>query len=242
MTDLSLYKKLPATVALLFLFLLNVSCNKDSILPDGKVQKDYFPLRVGQYAIYDVDSITFNDVTMTSDTVRYQLKELLDTSFIDNSGDTAYRINRMRRNSDADVWETADMWSAALTGNTAEKIEENLRFIKLLFPAEDGKSWNGNAHINTEGTLSYLANWNYVYSDVNTIKYINGSAYDSTVTVTAQDIENLVQKDLEQEIYAARFGLIYKISQHVSKQNVAGSWAHPEKGYIIRMKIREFHR
>lgn len=235
------YKQLPATVVLLFFFLLNISCNKDSMLPEDKVQEDYFPLRTGQYAVYDVDSVTFDDVTMTSDTVRFQLKEFLDTSFIDNSGNTAYRINRMRRKDDADTWTTMDIWSASLSGNTAEKVEENLRFIKLLFPVEEGKSWNGNAYISTTGSLSYLAGWDYVYADVNTIKHVNGTAYDSTVTVTAQNIENLVQKDLEQEIYAVHFGLIYKISQHVSKQNVVNSWAHPEKGYIITMRIREFH-
>lgn len=240
--NLSLVKKQPAVLVLLSLILLNIACHKDSVLPDDRVQKNYFPLRTGQYTVYEVDSVTFDDVTMTSDTVRYQIKELLDTSFIDNTGNTAFRINRMRRKDDADTWTTMDIWSACLTGDMAEKVEENLRFIKLLFPVEEGKNWKGNRYINPSGNLSYLANWDYVYSDVNTVKYVNIGTFDSTVTVTAQNIENLVQKDLEQEIYAADFGLIYKISQHVSKQNVVNSWEHPEKGYIIRMKIKEFHR
>jgi len=234
--------KIKPVLVLLFVILLSASCKKDSILPTEETQTDYFPLRVGQYAIYDMDSITFHDITMTSDTVSRQIKEWLDTSFIDNAGNVAYRIVRMMRKNESDSWKTTDMWTANLTKNTAEKVEENLRFIKMIFPVKDGLSWNGNAYISPTRELGYLFDWKYVYSDVNLKKSINTITYDSTVTVTAQDIENLVQKDLEQEIYAAGYGLIYKISQHVNKQNVANSWDHPERGYIIKMKLREFHR
>lgn len=236
-------KRTAAYFFLLSLFVLViVSCHKDNpIQPSSSFQTDYYPLRVGQYAIFDVDSIRFFDVTLTSDTAHYQIKELLDSMFTDNTGKPAFRVNRMKRKNDSATWETTDIWTTNLTPTTAEKVEENQRFIKLLFPVADGKSWNGNAYINTTGNLAYLANWNYTYSDVNVSKHINIATFDSTVTVTAEDEQNLIQKDFEQEIYGARKGLLYKISEHVSKQNVANGWDKPEKGYIIKMSIREFH-
>lgn len=109
------------------------ACKKSSIDP-VPIDQSYFPLTTGKYIIYDVDSIVFSDFFDTTDTAHYQLMELVDSSFLDASNQEAFRIIRSRRSTPVDDWVVTDIWSANLTENTAEKVEENLRFVKLNFP------------------------------------------------------------------------------------------------------------
>ena len=49
---------------------------------------DYYPYAIGNWAIYEVDSINYNDNTTptTIDTFSYQVKELYADTFTDNEG------------------------------------------------------------------------------------------------------------------------------------------------------------
>ncbi|TSA50263.1 MAG: hypothetical protein D4R43_02530 [Sphingobacteriales bacterium] len=223
-----------------FVFILS-SCKKDPITSANDESQKYFPLQVGRYLIYTIDSIHFNDVTMTSDTIHFQLKEEVGSSFIDITGDTTYILIRSRRMSDTLSWHETDQWSATVNKSHAEKTEENLRFVKMIFPIGDGIKWNGNQYIDTANGLANYTGWEYKYSELYTGKILNGLGFDSTVTVTELDIENLIEKDFEQEVYAKNYGLIYRIQQHVSKQNVSTPWTNPEKGTIVIYTVKEVH-
>ena len=43
-------------------------------------------------------------------------------------------------------WILGDVWTQKRTTNTAERVEENVRFIKMEFPVKDGGTWQGNAY------------------------------------------------------------------------------------------------
>lgn len=221
--------------------LLISSCKKDPITIVADDSAKFFPLWVGHYIIYNVDSIHFNEVTMTSDTTHFQIKEEIASSFADSAGGTTYIIKRYRRMSDTLIFSETEEWNATLTANRAEKTENNLRFVKLVFPMKEGTTWDGNMYIDTSNGLQQYEGWEYTYSDLNTGKIYNGINLDSTVTVTEQDEENLIEKDFEQEVYAKNFGLVYRIQEHVSKQNVSTPWTNPEKGTIVIMTVKEIH-
>lgn len=230
------------TLLSLFAFsILISSCKKDVILVAADQSSRYFPLQVGRSIVYDVDSIHFNDVTMTSDTTHFQLKEEIGSSFADSTGGTTFIIKRYRRASDTLNWYETEEWNATVNKSRAEKTENNLRFVKMIFPVANDVKWNGNQYIDTSNGLAMYAGWEYRYSEVNTGKIMNGLAYDSTATVTELDNENLIEKDFEQEVYAKNYGLIYRIQQHVSKQDVTTPWTNPEKGTIVIMTAKEFH-
>ncbi len=225
--------------AVLFLFI--VSCKKDPITISQDDSANYFPLQTNRYIIYSLDSIHYNDVTMTSDTTRFQIKEQVGSSFSDSTGAVVFIIIRSKRISDTTNWIETDHWSATVTTKRAEKTEENLRFVKLIFPVGEGLSWNGNQYIdNANGLINYY-DWEYMYSDVHESKLFNNLSFDSTVTVTEQDNENLIEKDFEQEVYAKNVGLVYRMQEHVSKQNVNTPWLYPEKGTKIIMTVKEFN-
>ncbi len=223
-----------------FVFILS-SCKKDPITSASDKSANYFPLQVGRYMIYNVDSIHFNDVTMTSDTTHFQLKEEIGSSFNDSTGGVTYIIKRYRRSSDTLNWYETEEWNATVNKSRAEKTENNLRFVKLIFPIVNDVKWNGNQYIDTSNGLAMYEEWEYKYSEVNTGKIMNGLAFDSTTTVTELDNENLIEKDFEQEVYAKNYGLIYRIQEHVSKQNVTTPWTNPEKGTIVIMTVKEIH-
>lgn len=214
------------------------SCKKDTtVITDHS--PEFSPMSVGKYFIYNVDSISFDDVTMTSDTIHYQVQEILDSVFIDDTGNEAYRIERSRRKDSTDVWLITDVWSCNLSSATSEKVEENLRFIKLSFPIYENRQWAGNKYIHPWDATEYLSDWNYEYKNVNTTALVGSISFDSSLTVIQHIDSNLTEKYFFIEKFARHVGMIYKEEQHVQKQNLDPGWDHPESGFIRRYYLTD---
>jgi len=211
------------------------SCKKDSTQP-LTIDQSYFPLQTGKYIIYDVDSVGYNSFDNSTKTSIYQIMELVDTPYIDNAGNQAFKIIRSRRTDENSAWVATDVWSANLTDHTAEKVEENLRFIKLDFPVQLNRQWYGNAYIETDSPVEYLNSWVYEYTSVYQPLSINGHSFDSTLTVSQHDEENLIEKSIYTEKYAKNVGLIYKLEEQLNTQ----PGASPD-GFIITMNVREYN-
>lgn len=210
-------------------------CEESSVEP---VETDYayFPLEAGKYIIYDVDSIEMSDFFNTTDTIHYQVMEAVDSPFLDAGNHEAFRIVRSRRNADTSAWQITDVWYANLTDHTAERVEENLRFIKLNFPVLMNKTWKGNSYIDTDSSQTYLDDWDYTYTEVNGVMETPGGLLDSVVTVLQYEDVNAIQVVRYTEKYARNIGLIYKEEQNFETQ--PGSY--PD-GYILRMILREYN-
>lgn len=161
----------------------------------------YFPLEVGSWIEYDVTDIVHDEIG--SDTSVYQLKEITAEEFLDNEGRLTYRVERYWRNDSNANWSIQDVWYSNKTKTTAEKVEENVRFTKMIFPINTSKYWNGNAFNNLE-------EWEYSYDSLHTPKLINNLSFDSTITVIQRDNENVVEYEKVKEIFAVDIGLIYK--------------------------------
>ena len=142
---------------------------KDAEIESARISEELTEVNIGfeekfrniPLSIILAERLSFDDVTLTSDTIHYQVKEELDSTFIDDTGNQAYRIERSRRNDTASFWTITDIWYCNLTSSTAEKVEENLRFIKLSFPMFKNKTWAGNKYIHPWDVTDYLNGWNY---------------------------------------------------------------------------------
>jgi hypothetical protein len=161
----------------------------------------YFPLDVDAWIEYDVLDIIHSE--LGSDTAVYQLKEITTEEFLDNEGRLTYRIERYWRDDSNANWSVKDVWYSNKTTTTAEKVEENVRFTKLIFPINTSKYWDGNAFNN-------LGEWEYYYDSLHKPKLINNLSFDSTITVIQRDNENVVEYEKVKEIFAVDIGLIYK--------------------------------
>ena len=219
------------------------ACNKTE---DFKInyQYNYYPLETGHYVIYDVDSFTFdnNFDPPRYDTFHYQKMHVIDSSFIDNSGRENFKLIRYQRSDSSQAWFIANVWFGVRTETSLELVEDNQRFIKLIFPPSEGTTWNGNNYIHTEKADNwYLEGWEYEYNSVNKPGNVNGWQFDSTLTILQQDLETLIEKVYAEEQYAVGVGLIYKQLMAVGKQlNISAPWTEPESGFILTMTIREY--
>lgn len=200
---------------IILLYVLYISgCQTDEIFRvDYKYE--YFPTKIGSWISYDIDSLAYNNFfdPVRIDTFRFQIKELIESEFTDNEGRPAQRIVRYKRNNPSEEWQIYRAWHQLLTQNTAERIEENVRFVKLIFPPQSNTTWKGNAYIDFDDHLNceYLATeWEYAYQDVDVRRTIGSYTFDSTLTVLQVDDENFICKNYWKETYAKNIGLVEK--------------------------------
>ena len=69
-----------------------VSCKKKTEpIEPMDVGKDYYPLTLGKYVVYDVDSIIYDEFTFDSTHYKYRIKEKIEEEFTDSENKTAYK-------------------------------------------------------------------------------------------------------------------------------------------------------
>jgi len=228
------------------------TCDKQTLVevPEDNSQ-EYFPLALGKYMIYEVDSVLY-DLDF-ADTVHFFVKEEIIDTFLDNSDRVSYRIERSERMSETDPWQIKDVWVALQTENTAERIEENFRFVKMTFPLREGTTWDGNQFVDKdyiltiEGeTLELFKGWSSQVETVGAVEMINGMTFNEVTTVSHARNENLIELRESVEKYARNVGLIEKIDRILDTQCIVecegDSWEEKaEKGFILIQRIVEFN-
>ncbi|PCJ26525.1 MAG: hypothetical protein COA97_05450 [Flavobacteriales bacterium] len=197
------------------------SCSKDSddyVTPD--IGHDYAGLEVGKYVIYDVDSFFYNNFNDSIDTSYYQIKEVVDSKYEDLEGEEAFKIIRYRKEIDSTNWVLIDVWNSKITQTNFQKVEENVRFVKLIFPVKDNKNWNGNS-MNTGQEMIYE------YTSVDNSEIVGSTSLNNVLTVLQLDNINLVEEYYHEEKYAKGIGMVYKKNVDISKKefdSTTGNW------------------
>jgi hypothetical protein len=189
--------------------ILAASCKKDNSVHQ-EYDYAYFPGDVGRYVIYDADSVIYDDFRHDTVYYKYQLKEIIESIFTDNEGRPSARIERYYQFPkatppfyDSTSWTLKNVCYATRTRQDLERVENNTRFVNLIFPPQNSLSWNGNAQ-NTIG------DWEYQYNGVNQPVNFAALHFDSTATVVQKDETNLLNRRLYKETYAKNVGLISK--------------------------------
>jgi len=186
------------------------SCQeKSSTIPSG-LTYTYFPGNIGHEVIYDATLITRDEFTGDDDTLVFQIKEVVESVFMDNQNRPTLRLERYKRDTPNDPWVISDVWTANRTSTLLEKKEDNITYIKLIFPMVNSASWNGNA-------LNNLGSQDYEYQSVHTGENVGGQFFDSTATILQIDEDNFIEKKYAVEKFAAGVGLIYKQQIEIDK-------------------------
>lgn len=226
-------KHIPSFLLLTFLAFGIFSCKKDDV-STVDMGYNYFPNEVGRYVIYNVDSIFYEDNNIDptthiakADTFRFQLKEKIESTFLDNQNRPALRLERYVRFPDTansyanSVWTLRNVWMENRTATTAEKVEDNVRYIRLSFPVKQFRTWNGNAQ-NT------LTDWEYSYDYIDLPRSVAGHSFDSVLNVIQHQSSSAIDFSDYSEMYARNAGLIYKKVIDIQSQPPT-SWAtHPD--------------
>jgi hypothetical protein len=233
----------------LFIALSFISCKKETANFAPETFNDYYPLQVGKYITYNLDSTLFINFGQSDTVVSYQVQDRVDAQITDNLGRPGYRIIRYIRKDASEDWEPNNTFMAVATDNSVEFIENNLRYLKLENPVRQDFSWKGNSYIDTysiDSDVKYLDDWDYIYDSVNVPLTINSMAIDSTIKVLERDeflgedpslpTTQIAEKNYSVEKYAKGIGLIYKEFIHWEYQG-PDSPTHGYAGYGVTLSI-----
>lgn len=211
---------------------------------------DYIPVNIGHTVVYDVDSVEFNYIvgdTQIVDTIHYQLMVKVIDTFTDQ-GSLKYSIATYKRYDTTQPFPISvyqASW-ALVTKSAYELDEQDLLFVKFVFPPVVGINWQGNEYLPANDTVADTyqpyAGWTYTFTSVNVPTTINGMRFDSTAVVTEINTQNLINDALSRETCARHVGLIYKEWEILTKQDVTSGWTYPNQanGFRIRMRIHSY--
>lgn len=190
---------------IIFLGLLAFSCQKEK---DKEGDKPFFgyqyhPLKLGQELIYQNDSIIYDDFSGQVDTISFQTKLITESEETDLENRKVYVFGLYRRDSIQQNWKKIKQLRKFRGNRYLELMDENVVYLPLIFPMDPLVSWDVNAK-NTS------LEQRYVYKNLHRSAKLNSIAYDSTILVSQRNEENLIERFVEQEIYAARVGLVYQ--------------------------------
>lgn len=209
-------KKLFYQIGFLILIIIVFSCVREEEQQQFRAiqGKEFSPLNTGNYIIYKITEIKIDKPSNVYDTSIYFLKEIVDIPFIDNQGDTSYRIERyITDNENLTDWQINCVWQAKLNDHSLQKVEENIRIVKIRFPIKKGLKWDGNLYNELPSKI-------YEISLLNTPYSIGNIRFDSCLVVLQDSSSSLIHKDFAVEVYANKIGLIYKESTCLNSQEV----------------------
>lgn len=213
------------THILLFVLLLWVACKKDAY-ETYTINSDeaYYNDTVGSSTVYEVIEILFDDFSNTSDTSIYQILEKNESTFIDNLGRKATKIDRFKRQSDTSLWTYLNSYYSVNAKNMIERVEDNKRYIKLSFPVSADAVWNSNAY-NLDNAI------NVFYGIIDKPFTLDTLKFKSALSVESTSVNNSFRERSFKEIYAHGIGLVYK--NQVAIERNGTQW----RGYKIRYKL-----
>ncbi|MCY7330039.1 MAG: hypothetical protein LH618_15910 [Saprospiraceae bacterium] len=249
---------------LTILVVILAACSREIADPkhQNTDQYAYFPLEMGKYVVYAVDSVIYDFSTgggTVRDSSRTLVKEIVSDTLRDNLGQMLYQIERYERASDTSGWELRSITSARRTNSLATRTENNLPFLKLVFPMDKRSEWDGNLWIDVNREIEIagermrpFTNWNYEVDSIDVPQQIGQFAFDSVLVVTEADDNNVIERRLSRVKYAKHVGVVWREqlifdSQYCNQSPppddcTSKPWAEKaEKGYILRQVVLEFN-
>jgi len=222
------------------------SCTRQTIEPGpDDLGYDFYPLETGKYVMYKVDSVYFNDFTRTNDTVSLEVRDEIGESFVDNQGQESYIVNRTKRYTSSAAWASDHTYYVTRDNFKLEWQENNLRFIKMIYPVKVNGKWFGNSYLSTHTNpeIRWYDNWEYRYTDVQSAFNSGFKTYPITHTIyqsSNQEAEGDPNNpnsysafSYGQETYAKGVGMVFKELTRWEFQPSGNNW---RKGFSVTMR------
>jgi hypothetical protein len=250
------------------LFVVSLSlaaCEQRTILdptPLDASQYAYYPLELGRYLEYQVDSVVF-DFAPGGGTLRDSsttlVREFVSDTFRNLAGELVYVIERYERANNNEPWNYLKSCAAIRTATQAIRIEDNLQYLKLVFPMDIRSDWNGNLWIDTQREIEIagerirpFTNWEYAVDSIDIQAFVGTFFFDSTLLVTEADDTNIIERRFSRARYAKHIGLAWREQWILDSQYCndipipidceTRPWEQKvEKGYLFRQKIIAFN-
>ena len=213
---------------------------------------DYYPLDIGNWWIYEVDSVVYDTKgqSVVKDSIHVMVREEIVDTFSSSVDGLSYKIERSQLNIDSN-WVISDIWWVNKDNEKVLRTEDNLTFIKLVFPTEALVSWDGNAFIDSRTELVVrkdilehtFVGWDYTYLFVDVKETINGLNFDKVLTVDASLPKQLgdIEWRSTKEKYARGVGLVYKqwelLDLDINRPRSLPVYERANEGFLMVQKL-----
>jgi hypothetical protein len=187
-------------IVILFLF----SCDTEKNFPDkSDWGLEYFPLVGNSYRIYDVSIIDYS-ILGDIDSASYSLKEVVSDSFLNLNNEYSYVLSRYKKSKPESEWVLDSIWTANRNQEKIVVTENNVPFIKLVFPVRENKQWDGNK-------MNALVEEKYTMGNIGRGFQSGLVNHPATITIIQTDNpDTLLVREKKWEVYGKDVGLIYK--------------------------------
>ena len=200
------------------------ACEEETAEPNTDKGYEYFPLAVGQETLYRMDSVVLRPQVggILYDSVQLEVRETLVDTIRDLEDKLWYRGERYDRRLDSVEWRFRQTFLLRREDNRALRREDNLEFVKMVFPLRGG-NWDGHAafdqyrEIEVGGQpIQIFADWSYRYLQtegpavLGSPDGVGGEFYDDVVIIEGADYENLLNRRFSLEAYNADIGLVFR--------------------------------
>ena len=182
-----------------FLLVFGIGCSDP--LPSD-LGFEYFPYANSQYRIYqhEVKHYLIDGSIVEEE---YQIKEVVTEEEI-KGNEITFKLERFRRDDEGDSWVTDSVWSARKNNYNVVVVEHNIPIIKLSFPVEEARRWDGNAMNANDYDEFKMVGVDKMYT-------LDSNVYPETVILVKEElIDTIVKTDYRIEVFAKGIGLVYK--------------------------------
>uniref|UniRef100_UPI0040478E12 hypothetical protein n=1 Tax=Roseivirga sp. TaxID=1964215 RepID=UPI0040478E12 len=198
-------------ILLLFIMLVLgiLACGSSDELipaPDPSTGVTYFYMVENKYREYNVREIRYSAVGI-SDTSVYQLREEVKEAFVNSQGEESRLIHRLTRPNSTSAWQLDSVWTVRIEQDRAVSIENNIPIVKMVFPAQTDRTWDGNIYNTKDADQFRIIN----FGALTNIAVNDDLEATTTLTIEQEnDEDGITFKDFRREIYADSIGLISK--------------------------------
>ena len=201
----------------LFSLFLLISCSKETeVIDKNNFGYEYFPIQTGKTWTYRSDSIVIMGGGTRRDTQRSFILEQLGSVFKDEFGNDYYKLFRFFRRTTLDPWTNLNSWKVYMDDTKVVRVEENLHFIKMVFPIDKGIRWDGNALIDKDTrvevggeSIQAYKNWKHKIEDTKlSYSFLNQTV--EAIKVNLVSDSSIIDYRKVTEYYGKNIGLLRK--------------------------------
>lgn len=201
---------------MLMFLLAQSSCINDEISIETDFEYEYYPLSVGNEWTYQSDSIILSNRGTQIDTLKSFIKETISEVLESEVDQKQYKLSRFFKREAQDDWTRINSWTIIQEKTRLIRTEENIRFIKLVFPPKTGLKYNSTTFITERQIINVggefiepYEQWNSQIVSIDEDHIFNGNSV-KTQTIVLTDTDIFLEKRYVTETYAKDIGLIKK--------------------------------
>lgn len=212
--------------SVLYLFL--TSCAKNKVDNSTFKSTEYVPYQKGNIRDYEVDSTSYDWASGKVLKYRFLVRETVVDTFRDLSGELAYRLEQFVSTDTGKSYLFYRLNSLKINSFGMERVENNQRILRMVFPITDKKKWDGNLY-NALGAQEFR------YTGVAKPYVSKYNDYPDCVFVRELDDSTFISSEKKNQIYAKDVGLVYKLEQDV-KYKLTGE----PQGYFVEWRLKKY--